>query len=64
MAGNNTNIVHVEIAENFCGAQLVALDKIEEESPEVAKAKYEAQEYLRLYQDKQLKALRNACEES
>ncbi len=64
MAGNNTNIVHVEVVENLCISLQAKLGELSIETAEQHEAKSEAQDYLNLYQKKQVKALRNAFQDN
>jgi len=62
MAGNNTNIVHVEAVENLCISIQGELGGLEVKDVEQQEAKHEAREFMKLYQRKQVKALRDAFE--
>lgn len=63
MVGNNTNIVHVEAVENLCISIQGESGKLEAENAEQFEAINEAREFMRLYQRKQVKALRDVFEE-
>ncbi len=64
MAGNNTNIIHVEVIENLCKSLKSRLGAIEAVTPEQFRTKHDAQDYIHLFSKKQVKALRNACEDN
>lgn len=64
MAGNNTNIVHIETIENLCISIQAELKKLEPEDVEQQEVESDACDYLHLYQVKQVKALRDAYQDN
>ena len=62
MSGNNTNIVLVETIENYAMVMASKIKELDATDPEQKKAKYDAQDYLNIYQVNQIKALRDAFE--
>ena len=62
MAGNNTNIVHVEAVEGLAIQIGEQLSQLKEETPEQRDAKYEALEYLANFETNQILELRRQYE--
>lgn len=62
MAGNNTNIVHVEAIEGLATQIGEHLGQLKEENPEQREAKYEALEYLANFETNQILKLRRQYE--
>lgn len=62
MAEPNENIVQVEDIENLAISIIGHLEQIRVTTPDEGKAVWDATEYLRLFQDNQIKALRDVFE--
>lgn len=62
MAGNNVNILHVNLTEGLIDEVVKHLEKIEAVEEEEIEAKFEAQEFIKLFKSNQLKALQKAFE--
>jgi len=60
MPGNNTNIVHVEAVENLAISIQDHIDQIEPKTAKEHEVKWDAQEFMNMYQITQIKALREA----
>jgi hypothetical protein len=62
MAGNNVNILHVNLTEGLVDEVAGHLKKINAVTPREKEAKWEAQEFIKLFQSSQLSELRKAFE--
>lgn len=62
MAGNNINILHVNLAEGLIDEVMKHLGKIEALTDDEIGAKFEAQKFIKLFKTYQLEALKEAFE--